>query len=122
MKCSNILPVIGCGVTVGKGTVIRDSIVMNNTVIGDGCELNKTIVAENVEIKNNCKFGIGEEVDNETDPHIYNTGLVCVGEKSVIPEGVTVGKNVCIFGVTTADDYENNYLASGKTLIKAGDE
>ena len=32
--------VIGCGVTIGKDTVIRDSIIMNNTVIGDGCELN----------------------------------------------------------------------------------
>lgn len=114
--------VIGCGVTIGKGAVIRDSIIMNNTVIGDGCELNKTIVAENVSIGNNSRFGIGEEADNETDPHIYNHGLVCIGEKSVIPEGVTVGKNACIFGVTDAADYKDGALASGKTLNKVGDK
>jgi glucose-1-phosphate adenylyltransferase len=114
--------VIGCGVTIGRGTVVRDSIIMNNTVIGDGCELNKTIVAENVVINNGARFGIGEEVENETDPHIYNHGLVCIGEKSVIPEGITIGKNACVFGVTEESDYENKTLESGKTLIKAGDE
>ena len=114
--------VIGCGVTIGRGAVIRDSIIMNNTVIGDGCELNKTIVAENVEIGEGSRFGIGDEAENETDPSIYNHGLVCIGEKSIIPEGITVGKNACIFGVTDESDYENKALESGKTLIKAGEE
>ena len=80
------------------------------------------IIAENVEVGNYVKLGFGEEVPNETDPHIYSNGIVTVGEKSVIPEGITVGKNSCIFGVTSKEDYPDNYLASGKTLIKAGDE
>ena len=113
--------VIGCGVTIGKDTVIKDSIVMNNTQIGDNCELVKTIVAENVTMGNNAHFGYGPSVENETDPHIYNHDLVCIGEKSVIPDGITVGKNACIFGITTPEDYENNSLPSGKTLNKAGD-
>ena len=114
--------VIGCGVTIEKGTVIRDSIIMNETYIGKNCELNKAIIAENVTIKDNVKLGIGEEVPNETDPHIYNNGMVTVGEKSIIPEGITVGKNSVVFGVTAPEDYDNGHLASGKTLIKAGDE
>lgn len=111
--------VIGCGVTIGEGTVIRDSIVMNHTVIGPGCEINKAIIAENVQIGSNVKLGVGEEAENDTAPHIYNHGLVTVGEKSVIPDGVSVGKNTVIAGVTTAADYTEYYLASGKTLIKA---
>ena len=114
--------VIGCGVTVEEGTVIRDSIIMNETHIGKNCELYKAIVAENVMIEDYVKLGIGEEAPNETDPHIYNNGMVTIGEKSVVPSGTTVGKNTVIFGVTTPEDYENCYLASGKTLIKAGDE
>ncbi len=73
-------------------------------------------------IENNVRLGIGEEAPNETDPNIYNNGIVTVGEKSVIPGGVTVGKNSVIFGVTAPEDYENCYLPSGKSLIKAGDE
>ena len=114
--------VIGCGVTIGKDTIVRDSIIMNNTTIGDGCELYKAIVAENVVINNNVKLGFGDEVPNETDPHIYNNGIVTIGEKSVIPSGITIGKNSCVAGVTSLEDYPDNYLASGKTLIKAGDE
>lgn len=111
--------VIGCGVTIGAGAVIRDSIIMNNVVIASGCEINKAIVAENVQIGDNVKLGVGDEAENDTAPHIYNHGLVTVGEKSVIPSGVSVGKNTVIAGETTAEDYPNAYLASGKTLIKA---
>ena len=75
--------VIGCGVTIGKGTVIRDSIIMNQTQIGEGCEINKAIIAENVVVGNQVKLGVGEEAENDTAPHIYNHGLVTIGEKSV---------------------------------------
>ena len=113
--------VIGCGVTIGKGTVVRDSIIMNQTQIGDGCEVDKAIIAENVQIGNNVKLGVGEEAENDTAPHIYNQGIVTVGEKSIIPNDISIGKNSVVFGVTSADDYEDSHLASGKTLIKAGE-
>lgn len=113
--------VIGCGVTIGKGTVIRDSIIMNQTQIGEECEINKAIIAENVVVGNQVKLGVGEEAENDMAPHIYNHGLVTIGEKSVIPDGISVGKNSVISGVTAAADYEDSQLASGKTLIKAGE-
>ena len=114
--------VIGCDVIIGKGTVVRDSIIMNHTRIGEGCVLNKAIIAEEVEIGNNVTMGEGEEVPNDTAPHIYNHGLVTIGEKSVIPSDVTIGKNTVVFGVTNESDYPNSQLGSGKTLIKAGDQ
>lgn len=114
--------VIGCGVTIGRNTVVRDSIIMNNTRIGDDCELYKAIVAEEVRLGNHVRLGIGEETENDTAPHIYNHGIVTVGERSVIPNGITVGKNSVIFGVTTGMDYENHTLPGGKTLIKAGEQ
>lgn len=114
--------VIGCGVTIGEGTVVRDSIIMNETEIGDGCEIYKGIIAENVVIGNGVKLGIGDELPNETDPHIYNHGIVTIGEKTLVPDGIVVGKNTVIAGITTSADYDNSSLPSGKTLIKAGDE
>ncbi len=114
--------VIGCGVTIGKDTIIRDSIIMNETVIGEGCEIYKGIVAENVTIGDHVKLGFGDEVTNETDPHIYNHGIATVGERSVIPPGVSIGKNIVISGVTTAKDYPGGRLESGKTLIRGGDK
>ncbi|MBQ7766546.1 MAG: glucose-1-phosphate adenylyltransferase [Lachnospiraceae bacterium] len=114
--------IIGCGVTIEEGTVVRDSIIMNDTTIGKNCEINKGIIAENVIIGNDVKLGVGEEIDNDTAPHIYNHGLVTIGEKTVVPNGVSVGKNSVVSGNTTVEDYPDMYLGSGKTLIKAGDE
>ncbi len=114
--------VIGCGVTIGEGAVVRNSIIMNHTVIGAGCELDKAIVAENVTLGENVVLGAFEEAVNETHPHIYNEGLVCIGEKTVIPSNVKIGKNTVVTGITTAEDYPDNCLASGKSFIKAGEK
>lgn len=113
--------VIGCGVTIGKDSVVRDSIIMNNATVKADCQIDKAIIAENAVIEDNVKLGVGEEAENETAPHIYNHGLVTIGEKSYVPAGVSVGKNTVISGRTVLDDYDNSTLASGKTLIKAGD-
>ena len=84
--------VIGAGVTIGEGAVIRDSIIMKGTTIGAGTVVDKAIVAEDVTI----------------------------GERSVIPDGVKIGRNTAISGVTTAEDYHGGELESGDYIIKAG--
>ena len=45
---------------------------------------------------------------------------VTVGEHSVIPENVKIGKNTAISGATAAEDYPNGELESGGYIIKAG--
>ena len=44
-----------------------------------------------------------------------------IGEDSVIPSGVKVGKNTAIAGVTAKEDYPDGILASGESIVKAGD-
>lgn len=113
--------IIGSGVTVGKGTVIRDSIVMSDTKFGENCVVDKAIIAEDVIIGNNVTIGIGSDVPNKMRPDIYNSGLVTIGEKTVIPPDVQIGKNTALSGVTSKEDYVDGVLESGETLIKAGD-
>ena len=113
--------VIGSGVTIGEGTVVRDSIIMKDVSIGKGCVIDKSIIAENCEIGDNVTFGIGRDVPNKLKPAVYSFGLVTVGENSVIPGQVQIGKNTAISGVTSKEDYPNGVLESGETLIKAGE-
>lgn len=113
--------VIGSGVTIEKGAVIRNSIIMNNATIGENAYMDKAIIAENVKIGKDAKLGIGEEAINEFKPQIYSFGLVTIGENSVIPDGVTIGKNTAISGVTTPEDYPDGNLKSGGSIIKAGE-
>lgn len=113
--------VIGSGVTIEEGAVVRDSIIMNNSVIGKNTIVNKSIIAEEVVIGDNVELGVGEEAPNVKFPKIYNSGLVTIGECSVIPDGVKIGKNTAIFGVTSAEDYPDGLLPSGGIIIKAGE-
>ena len=112
--------VLGCGVTIGKGSVIRDSIIMNNAVIGNDCVIDKAIIAEGARIGNKVTLGAGEEVENDTKPQIYNHGIVTIGENSDIPSGLTVGKNTVLAGEFELGEFEGATVPSGKSLIKAG--
>ena len=114
--------VIGAGVVIGKGTVVRDSIIMQDCVIGEDCVIDKAIIAENVSIGDRVALGIGSDIPNKQKPDIYSFGLVTIGENSVIPEGVRIGKNTAISGVTVSEDYKEGTLESGETLIKAGEQ
>ena len=113
--------VIGSGVYIDEGAVVRDSIIMKGTVIGKGAVIEKAIIAEDVEIGDGVVMGIGEEVPNQLQPKIYSFGLVTVGEDSYIPPNVKIGKNTAISGNTTPEDYPDGVLESGKSIIKAGD-
>lgn len=113
--------VIGPGVTVGPGCEIRDSIIMRNTEIGENTIINKSIIAERCKIGKSVELGIGDEVENKLKKSVYSFGLVTIGENSVIPSGVKVGKNTAIFGETEKEDYPNGILEGGESIIKAGD-
>ena len=113
--------VIGSGVTIGRNSVVHDSIIMRDTVIGDNVTINKSIIAENVRIGSNVELGVGEEAENKLNKSVYSFGLVTIGEDSVIPSGVKVGKNTAIAGATSKEDYPEGILASGESIVKAGD-
>ena len=63
---------------------------MNNSHIGKNTTITKSIIAEDVTIGENVELGVGEEAENVKFPKIYNSGLVTVGEWSVIPDNVKV--------------------------------
>jgi len=117
-KVSN--SVIGAGVTIGKGAVVRDSIIMRGSAIGENSVLKKAIVAEDVVIGSNVELGVGEVAPNKYDPKVYQSDLVTVGERSVIPDNVKVGKNTAISGETVPEDYPEGLLAGGDYIMKAG--
>ena len=109
-------------VVIGDGTVIEPNVtIYPGARIGKGCHLEKAIVAEDVTIGDNVRLGIGDEAENDTRPDIYNHGLVTVGERSTVPDNVSIGKNSVVAGELTASDFPDGMLSSGSTLIKGGD-
>ncbi|MBO6215223.1 MAG: glucose-1-phosphate adenylyltransferase [Lachnospiraceae bacterium] len=114
--------VLGSGVVIEPGAVVKDSIIMKDTIIKKGAYVEKAIIAESCEIGENTKVGVGDEAESKLNASVYAFGLAVVGENSVIPPNVTIGKNTAIRGFTEADDYPDGALESGGYIIKAGEE
>ena len=112
--------VIGAGVVIGMGSVVRDSIIMKGAVIGENVIMDKAIIAEDCHIGNDVKIGVGQYAPNKFNPKVYAFDLATIGESSVIPDHVSIGKNTAISGITEASDYPNGILESGESIIKAG--
>lgn len=113
--------VLGAGVRVAKGAVIRDSIIMKECDIGENAVIEKSIIADKTKIGAGCRLGVGEYAESTLNPKVYAFDLVTVGEDSVIPDGVSIGKNTAISGVTEPSDYPDGMLPSGGAIIKEGD-
>lgn len=73
--------VLGEDVTIGKGSVIKNSVIMRGSVIGENVTVNYGILDENVTVENGAVIG-----DENSDK--YNIALI--GRGSVITEGERV--------------------------------
>lgn len=113
--------VVGAGVTIGKGSVVRNSIIMKDVKIGENVVIDKGIIAENTTIGNYAQVGVGEYAPSSYNPKVYAFDLVTIGEDSVIPPNVRIGRNTAIVGETCPEDYPDGLLASGDSIIKAGE-
>lgn len=109
--------VIGSNVVIEEGAVIRDSIIMNDSVICKDAEIYRSIVADNVRVGAGSKIGIGEGCINESYPNIYYSGLSVIGEGTIIPEEVQIGKDCAVYGNISIENFENSQLPSGKNII-----
>ncbi|MCL2352123.1 MAG: glucose-1-phosphate adenylyltransferase [Firmicutes bacterium] len=114
--------VLGPGVLIEDGAIVRDSIVMGGCVIGKNSVLDRCIIDENSRVGSGVVMGVGDNVPNEDKPKIYDTGLTVVGERSVVPDGVTIGKNCVIYGATLSADYPGSRIESGKSVIRYAEE
>lgn len=114
--------VLGAGVVVEKGASVKNSIIMRGTVIGENTEVDKAIIAEDCVIGADVQIGVGEEARSRLNAGVYAFGLATIGEHTVIPPNVRIGKNTAIRGNTSAADYPEGELAGGGYIIKAGDQ
>lgn len=80
------------GVTVSKGAVIRDSIVLPCTHIGENAVINKAIIGSDSFISDNAVIGSGED-DAVTD--FYNT-KICSDDITLIGSDIVIDENIKI--------------------------
>ncbi len=109
--------VIGPDTVVDEGSIVRDSIILERTKIGKNCIVDRCIIDENATIGDNVIIGQGENIVNYDKPGVYDTGITVIGEDSVVPDNVCIGKNCVVYGRTTPENYDDLRLESGKTIM-----
>jgi glucose-1-phosphate adenylyltransferase len=109
--------VIGPGVYIEEGSIIKDSIILNNSIIKKNTLINKTIIDKNVEVKENVKIGYGNNFKINSDAeNSLESGLNLVAKNIKIAAGTTIGKNCRIDRDIKAEEFENNEIKSGSTV------
>ena len=102
------------GVVVERGAEVRDSIVMHDTVVGAGAVLDRAIIDKEVLVGRGAKVGQGDDLaPNRACPEHLSSGLVVVGKRARLPEGLTVGRNARIGASVTEQDFTAPVPAGG---------
>ena len=81
------------GVEIGRGTVVKDSVIMPGAVIGNNVVIEKSVIGSNAVIKDGAKLGVSAASEN--NPHVsqYCThGIVLVEGNAVVAENADIPK------------------------------
>jgi glucose-1-phosphate adenylyltransferase len=107
--------VLSPGVYVSPGAVIRESVVLNDTWIG--AVIDMAILDADVVVGPSAVIGCGDDrTPNHELPDRLNTGITVLGERSRIPGGVRLGRNVLVHADRTEVDFPDPLVSSGDTV------
>jgi glucose-1-phosphate adenylyltransferase len=110
--------IISPGVFVGEGAIVRDSVILYDTVVEAGAVVDRCIVDKNVVIAAGAHIGDGDDnTPNVSLPEVLNTGLTLIGENCIVPEGITIGRNVVVHPRSEAKAFgKKKKIASGSDI------
>jgi glucose-1-phosphate adenylyltransferase len=104
-------------VVVEEGAIITNSIIMKDCVIKRNAKIHSSIISEGTIIGEGAQIGVGQNIIHETKSHIYYSGITVIGDRSIIPPEVIIGKNCEISGHTLPVHYKDSVLESGQSLV-----
>lgn len=109
--------VIGPGVYIAPGAVVRDSILMKDTLVGEGATLDRVITDRRVHVGAGALVGAnGDNTPNQESPTRLNTSITVIGKGAQIPPGLTIGRNVEVFPGVPASRFPKAGVKSGETV------
>ncbi len=105
--------VLSPGVRVGRGAVVRYSIIMGDATIEPGAMVDRCIIDKNVVIGRGANVGYGADYTPNNELQL-TTGLSVIGKNTIIPPNMKVGRNVIVGSDLMDDDYTGDMIKSGE--------
>jgi len=112
--------ILGPGVIVAPGAIVRDSILMTGTVVEAGAIVDHCILDKATVVGAGARVGDGEDnTPNQAAPDRLYTGLTVAGLRARIPAGAVIGRNVVIGARAGEAAFgTDKTVASGQTVGK----
>ncbi len=109
--------VLSPDVRIGKGAVVRNSILWDGVTVEEGALLDGVIADKRTIIGKGARVGIGEECPpNEELSRSLTCGVTLLGSDVNIPAGTQVGRNCILYPHVGADQLDSGPVASGRTV------
>jgi len=106
--------VLSPGVRVGRGAVVRYSIIMGDAVIEPGTMIDRCIIDKNVVVGRGATLGYGTDYTHNSELGM-TTGISVVGKGTCLPANFKVGRNVVVGSDLDKDVFQ------GIDTIKSGE-
>jgi glucose-1-phosphate adenylyltransferase len=82
--------VLGAGVKVAKGAVVRDSVIMSGVTVGENAKIEYSIIDSNVAVGAEASVGL---------PKDKASGITVIGMGVKVPDGKVIGDNEMISNI-----------------------
>ena len=109
--------VVSTGVHVGKGAVVRDSVLLHRARVEADAQVDRVVADNEAAFGEGCVVGHSQsEEPNKLFPEHVTGGITLVGKGARIPKGARVGRNCLVYpGVTSWGFLKRNELRHGET-------
>jgi len=88
--------ILSPNVTVERGAVVRDSVLMHGCRIGAGAVVDRVILDKGVVVGAGAVIGHGDAVANATLPGSLSCGATVIGRGTTVPAGLTIGRGCLV--------------------------
>ena len=106
--------ILSPGVYVGKGAVVKDSVIFSNTKIGENTLIEKSIIDKKVKIGTHVVIGAGNNYTRNVEkPDLLYSGINIIAKRAIIPNDTIVERNVRIFDSAPIKD---KVIKAGSTI------
>lgn len=109
--------VLGSDVVIGKGAVVRNSVLFDGVVVQDGAVLDGVISDKRTVIGEGARVGggDGDAPPNDEQPQSLQSGVSVLGMDVQVPSGAMIGKNCIIYPMVGAE-FLAQPVGSGRTV------
>lgn len=109
--------VLSPGVYVGKGAVVKDSVVMHECRIMPGSRVEKAVLDKQTVIGAGAQITPDETASpNKEFPQHLFTGLTLVGKECVVPPYTVIGPNSVLYPKCKEDDFLSKDIPAGSVI------